>query len=252
MPILLQAHHLTKIYRRSQLWKSFTTVGVQDLDLTLFEGEIFGLLGQNGAGKTTTLKLILGLLFPTSGEMTLLGKNLPDRWAVQQTGFVPEVPYFPKHLSAREILHLYGILSNVAPREMKEKIEKALQLTRLWDHREKRARECSKGMLQRLSLAQALIHDPKVLILDEPITGLDPLGLTEMRELILNLNSQGKTILFSSHILAEVEKIAHRVGILVGGKLVKVLESKEWTQDGAGSLEKIYVQTIRSSGGSDL
>lgn len=251
MKNILQLSHLTKIYRKSHLGKLKTTVGIQDVSLDIPSGEIFGLLGLNGAGKTTTLKLIIGLLFPTSGDIFLDGHKMPDQQAIRQVGFLPEVPYFPQHLSVEEILHFYGTLSGIPDQEIKERIAKVLELVRMTANKTKRIRECSKGMLQRVSLAQALIHDPDFLVFDEPITGLDPLGLTEMRELILNLNAQGKTILFSSHIIAEVEKIAHRVGILVEGQLVKISNADEWSMQ-SGTLEKMFVQTVQRYGGNTL
>ncbi|MBI2119443.1 MAG: ABC transporter ATP-binding protein [Elusimicrobia bacterium] len=253
MEIFLKISNLTKEYKKSHLWKTKRTIGVKDLSLEIYKGEIFGLLGQNGAGKTTTLKLILGLLFQNKGEISLGGKTLPDRSAIQKTGFVPEVPYFPRHLTVKEVLEFYGLLSNIPKSQIIQRTLAVLKLMRMFEHKDKRIRECSKGMLQRLSLAQSLIHDPELLILDEPITGLDPLGLAEMRELLLDLNSKGKTILFSSHIIAEVEKIAHRVGILVDGKLVKCLNASEWNGSGqAGKLEKIYVDTVKEFGVSSL
>lgn len=247
---VLQTFELSKVYKKSHLWKSKTTIGLKDVNLSIAPGEIFGLLGQNGAGKTTALKLILGLLFPTHGSIHLFDKKMPNRQSIQKTGFVPEVPYFPKYLTVKEILQFYGTLSSVPKEEIHHKTSETLQLVKMTEHQHKKIKECSKGMLQRLSLAQSLIHNPSLLILDEPITGLDPLGLNEMRDLITQLNGQGKTILFSSHILAEVERIAHRVGILVEGKLVKVLEAKDWSHK-PGALEEIYVDTVRQHGVTD-
>lgn len=247
---IIQTFELSKVYKKSHLWKSKTTVGLSQVNLTIGKQEIFGLLGQNGAGKTTALKLILGLLFPTQGSIHLFDRKMPDRASIQKTGFVPEVPYFPKYLTVKEVLHFYGALSGVSNSDLKHRSSEILQLMKMAEHQNKRVRECSKGMLQRLSLAQSLIHNPSLLVLDEPITGLDPLGLNEMRDLIVQLNAQGKTILFSSHILAEVERIAHRVGILVDGKLVKVLEAKDWSGK-SGDLEEIYIDTVRQYGVTD-
>lgn len=220
------------------------------MNLEIFEGEIFGLIGPNGSGKTTTLKLILGLLFPTEGQITLLGRKLPDAQAVQKVGFLPEVPYFPKNFSVREVLYFYGRLSGIPLNLIKGRAEEVLELVRMTHRQDRRVGECSKGMLQRLSLAQALIHNPPFLIFDEPITGLDPVGLNEMREMILNLNKSGKTILFSSHIISEVERIANRAGILAGSELVRIVESDEW-KGIPGNLEKIFVETVGSRGGMD-
>ena len=248
---ILELLNLTKIYQRSHLGRVQKSVGVEDLSLEIQPGEIFGLLGPNGAGKTTTLKIILGLLFPTSGQIKLLGRNMPDRQAVQNVGFLPEVPYFPKHFTVEEILYFYGHLSGIPNENLKNRIENVLEIVRMSKKRTKRVKECSKGMLQRLSLAQALVHDPPFLILDEPITGLDPMGLNEMRETILRLNREGKTIFFSSHIIAEVEKIAHRVGILVNGKLVRTAKSGDWSQK-PGTLEKIFVETVQKHSPDDI
>lgn len=241
---MLRLSRLTKIYKKSHLGRVQTSVGIEDVDLEIAEGEIFALLGLNGAGKTTTFKLVLGLLFPTSGEVSLMGKKLPDQEAIQKVGYLPEIPYFPRHLTVEEILNFYGTLSGIPQQEIEKRIEQVLQTVKMIPNRKKQIRECSKGMLQRVSLAQALIHDPKLLILDEPITGLDPLGLSEMRDLILQLNANGKTVLFSSHMIAEVEKIAKRAGILVQGKLVKTIEASEWNTK-PGSLEKVFVDTVK-------
>jgi len=248
---LLRISNLTKIYRKSHLGRVHETTGVKDLSLEIFHGEIFGLLGLNGAGKTTTLKLILGLLFPTEGEVRLFGKKLPDSSAIRQVGFLPETPYFPKHFTVKEMLEFYGLLSGVPEKEIANKAQDVLKTVNMFQNQGKRIKECSKGMLQRLSLAQALIHDPRLLVLDEPITGLDPLGLAEMREMILRLNREGKTILFSSHIISEVEKIAGRVGILSGGKLIRVIPSQDW-RDKTGALENMFVETVKSAGGVEI
>ncbi len=251
MSAILSIKNLTKIYRRSHLGRTTSTVGLKNLNLEINEGEIMGLIGPNGAGKTTTLKLILGLLNPTEGEIFLMGKKLPDPTVIQRVGFLPEVPYFPRNFSVQEVLYFYGRLSGIAENQIHSRAEKVLDLVRMTKRKDKHVRECSKGMLQRLSLAQALIHDPAFLIFDEPITGLDPVGLTEMREMILSLNKSGKTILFSSHIISEVEKIAHSAGIMANGEMVKVLTSKEWKGQ-SGSLEKIFVDTIHERGGIEL
>ncbi len=248
---LLKLSGLTKIYRRSHLGRTQLTVGTEDVSLEIARGEIFALLGLNGAGKTTTIKLILGLLKATRGEITFDGCKMPEQDAIRKTGYLPEIPYFPRTLSVSEILRFYGTLSSIPPHELDDRIAKVLETVKMTQNKDKKIRECSKGMLQRVSLAQVLIHDPEMLILDEPITGLDPLGLTEMRELILKLNAEGKTILFSSHMIAEVEKVAHRAGILVNGKLVRVMSADKW-KDKPGELEKVFVQTVIETGGNLL
>ena len=248
---MLKLSNLTKIYKRSHLGKVRATVGAENLNLEIKDGEIFGLIGPNGAGKTTTLKLILGLLFPTEGAIELMGIKLPDPRAISHVGFLPEVPYFPKNFSVAEVLYFYGKLSGIPESEIGKRAQTVLETVRMTQRKDRKVRECSKGMLQRLSLAQALIHDPSLLILDEPITGLDPLGLTEMREMILSLNKNGKTILFSSHIISEVERIAQRVGIMVNGKLVSVLPSSEW-ESRPGTLEELFIKAVQEHGGAGI
>lgn len=250
MDSVLSIRNLTKIYRRSHLGRTQTTIGVKSLNLEIARGEILGLIGPNGAGKTTALKLILGLLFPTEGEIFLMGKKLPDPSVIQKVGYLPEVPYFPRNFSVEEVLYFYGRLSGIPESKVHGRALDVLETVRMTQRKSRRVWECSKGMLQRLSLAQALIHDPEFLIFDEPITGLDPVGLAEMREMIVSLNRKGKTILFSSHIISEVERIAHRVGVMAGGEMVRQLSESEW-RDRPGHLEQIFVETIRSLGDSE-
>ncbi|OGR87541.1 MAG: hypothetical protein A3A86_07785 [Elusimicrobia bacterium RIFCSPLOWO2_01_FULL_60_11] len=250
MDSILSIRNLTKIYRRSHLGRTTSTTGVKSLNLEINRGEILGLIGPNGAGKTTALKLILGLLFPTEGEIYLMGKKLPDPSVIQKVGYLPEVPYFPRNFSVEEVLYFYGRLSGIPESVVGGRTKEVLETVRMTRRKGRRVRECSKGMLQRLSLAQALIHDPELLIFDEPITGLDPVGLNEMREMIVALNKNGKTILFSSHIISEVERIAHRVGVMAGGEMVRQVSESEW-RDKPGHLEQIFVQTIRERGAAE-
>ncbi len=239
----LSARDLTKIYRRSHLGRTRSSLGVEGVTFSINAGEVFGLLGLNGSGKTTTLKLLLGLLFPTRGEVRILGAPAGSRAVQESIGFLPEIPYFYKFLSGREVLSFYGRLSGLPPRLLKPRIEETLAAVRMTENAHRPMREYSKGMLQRIGLAQSMLHDPKILIFDEPVTGLDPLGLREMREIIQGLNQKGKTVLFSSHSISEVEKLCHRVGILVKGRLVRVVERKEWAVE-HGRLEDLFVQTV--------
>ncbi|HUJ79549.1 MAG TPA: ABC transporter ATP-binding protein [Nitrospiria bacterium] len=195
---------------------------LQGLDLKIEAGEIFGFLGPNGAGKTTTLKILMGLIHPTSGRASLLGKPLGDVGVKQQIGFLPESPYFYDYLTADEFLLFYGQLFGMPRAELKCRIDELLTLVGLANSRSLRLRRFSKGMLQRVGLAQALINDPKLVMLDEPMSGLDPIGRKEVRDLILHLKEQGKTVFFSSHILSDVETICNRVGILINGRLREV------------------------------
>ncbi len=238
---------LTKVYKRSHLGRTLVSRGVNDLNVSVRRGEVFGLLGLNGSGKTTTIKLILGLLFPTTGDIKVLDHSVPHPEAQKKIGYLPEVPYFYRNLTPVEVLHLYGSLSKMDPQFLKKRIDEVLIMVRMDQVKKKPMREFSKGMLQRIGLAQAILHDPDLLILDEPVTGLDPLGIRQTRQLIQDLNSRGKTIFFSSHSISELERLAHRVGILVDGKLVKLLDQSEWKEK-SGRLEELFIETLEASG----
>jgi len=237
--------NVTKIYRRRHLGKLTLTPGVDDISFTIQQGEVFGLLGLNGAGKTTTIKLLLGLLFPTRGEVSLFNSRLPNLSVMQRIGYLPELPTFYKYLTVIELLKLYGSLSNLSPAQCRERTEQVLQEVGLADHTQKRLGEFSKGMQQRAGLAQALLHDPELFVLDEPVSGLDPLGLKEMRQLLQKLNDRGKAIFFSSHIISEAEKLCHRVGIIHRGRLARIIEKKEWSGS-ADRLEQLFLDTIHA------
>ncbi len=234
---------LTKIYRRRHLGRLTETVGVSELSLQIEAGEVFGLLGLNGAGKTTAIKCLLGLLFPTSGRVLIGGHAMPDREAMSRLGYLPEVPAGYRDLTAREVLDLYGRLSGLEAPARADRIPRALAQAGLDGEGGRRLGEFSKGMLQRVGMAQALLHDPAILIFDEPLTGLDPLGLKAMRELILALKRQGKTVFFSSHSLDEVERTCDRVAILAKGRLAKIAPSSAW-RAAPGRLEAIFVEAV--------
>jgi ABC-2 type transport system ATP-binding protein len=241
--VAIELDGLTKIYRRSHLGRVKTSRGVDRIALSVKEGEVFGLLGLNGSGKTTTIKLMLGLLFPTAGRIRIFGSPAGSPDAKRAVGYLPEIPYFYKYLSGREVLRFYGRLSGIPENQLRARIEEVLSTVRMTTNAGRAMREYSKGMLQRITLAQAMLHDPRLMVLDEPVTGLDPLGLREMRELIHGLNQKGKTIFFSSHSISEVEKLCHRVGILVGGTLARVVDHSEWAGE-TGRLEEIFVTTV--------
>ena len=193
---------------------------LSQLDLTVHEGEVFGYLGPNGAGKTTTLKLLMGLLHPTSGKVRILGRPPGDVRIQQQVGFLPEQPSFYEYLTGRELLNFYGQLLGLDRPTRRERVERLARKVRIESALDLQLRKYSKGMLQRIGLAQALLNDPRLVLLDEPMSGLDPIGRREVRDLLLRLKSEGRTVFFSSHIIPDVEVVCDRVGILVGGRLV--------------------------------
>jgi ABC-2 type transport system ATP-binding protein len=200
-------------------WKKQLRPAVKSLNLTVDVGETFGFLGPNGAGKTTTLKMLLGIIFPTSGEAKILGHDCLDPEVRRKVGFLPEQPYFYDYLSAPELLDYYAGLSGVPAPERKKRIDELLVRVGLADVGKKQLRKFSKGMLQRVGIAQAIIHDPEVIFLDEPMSGLDPLGRHEVREMIQGLKDQGKTIFFSTHILSDAEALCDRVAVIHKGEL---------------------------------
>lgn len=234
-----------EIIRIANLGKEFTsgflmkkTVAVEGLNLSIDEGEIFGFLGPNGAGKTTTIKMLLGLIYPTCGDAFLLGKPIHDVAVRKDIGYLPEQPYFYDYLTGEEFLLFYGGLFDLSPTLLKSRIKELLDLVGLTGKEKTQLRKFSKGMLQRIGIAQALINDPKLVILDEPMSGLDPLGRKEVRDIILHLKGEGKTIFFSSHILPDVEMICDRIGIIGKGKLLKTGSVEELISSmGTKSLE---------------
>jgi len=209
---------LCKEYRVGFLRKRVRVLS--DLSLNVGEGEVFGYLGPNGAGKTTTLKLLMDLLRPTSGEVRILGQPAGDAWTKRQVGFLPEQPNFYEYLTGRELLSFYGQLLGLRRSDRRERIATLARELRIDAALDLPLRKYSKGMLQRIGLAQALLNDPKLILLDEPMSGLDPIGRREVRDLLLRLKSEGRTVFFSSHIIPDVEVVCDRVGILVGGRLV--------------------------------
>jgi ABC-2 type transport system ATP-binding protein len=189
--------------------------------------------------------LLLGLLFPTAGEVRLFDQSLPNISVMRRVGYVPELPSFYKYLTAPELLALYATLSEIPEEQQTRRIADMIERMGLGPHQKKRLGEFSKGLLQRAALAQALLHDPEFLILDEPVSGLDPLGLKEMRQLIEDLHKQGKTIFFSSHIISEAQKLCDRVGIIHQGRLVRLIEKNEWGS-AEGRLETLFLETIHA------
>ena len=210
---------LTKSFRSG--WPGLPPVTALDgLSLSVHRGEIYGFLGPNGSGKTTTLKILMGLMRSTSGKAEVLGKPAGDVQARRQIGFLPEAPYFYDYLTAEEFLAFYGHLADLKPAGLDRRIDHLLEVVGLTEARTRQLRKFSKGMLQRIGLAQALIHDPELVILDEPMSGLDPIGRKQVRDLILDLREQGKTVFFSTHIIPDVEMICDRVGIVMKGRVM--------------------------------
>jgi ABC-2 type transport system ATP-binding protein len=223
-------------------------VALDGMTLTVGRGEIFGFLGPNGAGKTTTLKILLGLVRATSGKALLLGQPAGDVETRCRIGFLPESPYFYDYLTAEEFLGFYGQLAGLGRVAINQRVTDLLALVGLAEARTRQLRKFSKGMLQRIGLAQALIHDPELIILDEPMTGLDPVGRKQVRDLILSLRDRGKTIFFSTHILHDVEMICDRVGIVMKGRLLASGRVDELVrQDHTQSVE-IVCRQIKAEG----
>jgi ABC-2 type transport system ATP-binding protein len=219
--VVLQTYELQKIYRTG-FWMNQKIESLKNCSLTVYKGESFGLLGQNGAGKTTLLKTLLGIVRPTAGRALLLGKPLGDRSVKQRIGYLPENAYFYDFLTGWEFLQFAAGLFEIPASVQRQRIPQLLELVGLAQSaaRKKQMRQYSKGMLQRVGMAQALINDPEVVFLDEPMSGLDPMGRRQMREIILSLRESGKTVFFNSHVLADVEQICDRVAILARGELI--------------------------------
>lgn len=221
-------------------WRKRTKQALRPLHLTIEEGEVFGFLGPNGAGKTTTLKLLMGLVLPTAGTARILGMEVDDPRVKAQIGFLPEQPYFYDYLTAQELLEYYGQLSGVPAKERAARVEKMLARVGLQDAARVQLRKFSKGMLQRVGLAQAILHDPKLVFLDEPMSGLDPMGRREVRDLIQQLRQEGKTVFFSTHILSDAEALCDRVAVINHGELRGVGAVAELTSRMHGKVEVIF------------
>src|SRR6202045_3077703 len=224
-------------------WRKKPKCALKPLHLRVEEGEIFGFLGPNGAGKTTTLKLLMGLVFPTSGTARILGREWTDPQVKAQIGFLPEQPYFYDYLTAHELLDYYGQLSGVPGKERKRRVEEMLQRVGLTDVKGMQLRKFSKGMLQRVGIAQAILHDPKLVFFDEPMSGLDPMGRREVRDLMEQLKHQGKTVFFSTHILSDAEALCDRVAIIHKGELRGVGRVEDLTSSVQGKVEIIWQGT---------
>src|SRR5215510_3853347 len=214
----IETENLSKAYPYGFLHLKKKT-SLDGLTMQVQDGEVFGLLGPNGAGKSTTIKLLMGIIFPTAGSAHILGKPVSDVGMHRDIGYLPEQPYFYDYLTAAEVLHYFARFHGFNAAERGERVQKMLKKVGLDTAGKIQLRKFSKGMLQRVGLAQAILHDPKLVILDEPMSGLDPVGRREVRDLILELKREGKTVMFSTHILSDAEMLCDRVGVIVGGKL---------------------------------
>jgi len=224
-------------------WRKRPKCALHPLSLQVEEGEIFGFLGPNGAGKTTTLKLLMGLVFPTAGSARILGRDWTDPEVKAQIGFLPEQPYFYDHLTAHELLNYYGQLSGVPAKDRKHRIDEVLTRVGLTDIKGVQLRKFSKGMLQRAGIAQAILHDPKLVFFDEPMSGLDPLGRRDVRDLMEQLKHEGKTVFFSTHILSDAETLCDRVAIIHKGELRGIGAVEDLTSSVEGKVEVTWQGT---------
>ena len=215
----LEIKNLKKSFRSNFAIKVYHIL--KGIDITVEKGEIYGFLGPNGAGKTTTMKCILGIIFPDSGEISILGQPAQRAESRRNLGFLPENPYFYDYLTAEELLVFTGMLFSIPKKKIRERARELIEMVGLKEKNDIKLRKYSKGMIQRVGLAQALVHDPDFIILDEPFSGLDPIGRKELRDIILSLKNAGKTIFFSSHILQDMEMMVDRVGIIMNGEIKK-------------------------------
>jgi ABC-2 type transport system ATP-binding protein len=255
--IVIETQNLTKVYR--DFWGRQKVRALNALDLEVRKGEIFGLLGPNGSGKSTTIKLLLGLLFPTSGRALVFGQNSTEVTKNERIGYLPEESYLYKFLTAEETLDFYGRLFDMPAKIRKERTAELIEQVGLTYAKRRQLKEYSKGMTRRIGLAQALINDPDLILLDEPTSGLDPLGTRDMKDMILKLRDQGKTIVMCSHLLADVQDVCDRIAILYQGDLKELgrvdslLKVSEETQIKVKGLPKIaeaeILEVIKKHGG---
>jgi ABC-2 type transport system ATP-binding protein len=233
-------------------WRRHPKHALHPLHLTVEEGEVFGFLGPNGAGKTTTLKLLMGLVYPTAGTARILGRPMDDPEVRAEIGFLPEQPYFYDYLTAKELLEYYAQLSGVPGPERSSRVQKMLARVGLSDAAGVQLRKLSKGMMQRVGLAQAILHDPKLVFLDEPMSGLDPMGRREVRDLIQQLQQEGKTVFFSTHILSDAEALCDRVAVIHQGELRGVGAVADLTSQSKGKVEILFYGTSAPAGFSTV
>lgn len=244
--LVVQTEQLSKIFRVGFWGKRVTAV--DGLSLEVRRGEVFGFLGPNGAGKTTTIKMLMGLIYPTSGTARLFGRDLGDPQTKARLGFLPESPYFYDYLTSREFLGFYGHLFGLWGAVLDKRVDELLELVGMTHAKDLQLRKFSKGMLQRVGIAQALINDPELVVLDEPMSGLDPIGRKEVRDLILRLKESGKTVLFSSHILHDAEVLCDRVAMILKGRLVACGRVTDLLDQGANHQVELVVDRLTPEG----
>ena len=248
--VIIETRNLTKVYR--DFWGRPKVQALKALDLKVHRGEIFGLLGPNGSGKTTTIKLLLGLLFPTEGEALIFNEPTTNVAKNERIGYLPEESYLYKFLNAEETLHFYGRLFKMTSAERKKRVDRLIDMVGLSGAKHRQLREYSKGMQRRIGLAQALINNPELILLDEPTSGLDPIGTSEIKELIRDLREQGKTIVLSGHLLADMQDICDRIAILHRGELKELgrvqdlLTVQDVTQIKTRDLPEAAIDEIRA------
>jgi len=221
---------------------------LESLSLVIDRGEIFGFLGPNGAGKSTTIKILMNLIYPDRGTAAIGGKDVRDQEARRLVGFLPENPYFYDYLTVEELLWFGGRTSGMKPKAIRERTDELLQKVMLNNARKRPLRTYSKGMVQRAGLALSLINDPEVVVLDEPMSGLDPLGRKMVGDLILELKTQGRTVFFSSHILTDIERFCDRAGIIVNGTL-RLVDRLDKLLTGTTTLEDVFLREVQAAGG---
>ena len=243
MEPILRIENLTVEYRSQELGQAVKHA-VKGLNLRVHQGEVFGFLGPNGAGKTTTMNVLLGFVNPTAGNAYLFGVNVRDPIARQRIGYLPELTYYYKFLTAEELLRFYARIFQIPKKQIEERIDAVLKLVELEHARKRPIRTYSKGMQQRVGLAQALINDPDLLVLDEPTSGLDPIGRMKVRQIIQRLKSEGKTVFFSSHELGEVETVCDRVAILHQGELKIQGRVSELVDQFQCNLEQVFLKIV--------
>lgn len=243
---VVQIDQLSKVFRVGFWGKRVTAVDQLSLDVR--RGEVFGFLGPNGAGKTTTIKMLMGLIYPTRGSASIFGHPVGDSAAKAKLGFLPESPYFYDYLTSREFLNFYGHLFGLWGVTLSKRVDELLELVGMTHARDLQLRKFSKGMLQRVGIAQALINDPELVVLDEPMSGLDPIGRKEVRDLIFRLKESGKTVMFSSHILHDAELLCDRVAMIMKGKLVACGPVTELIEQGATQQVEVVVDRLTPEG----